>query len=59
MTPPGRIVWNEPARILEAGRHARPWNGKDRSGARAAPGVYFQSARVDGIPSVRRLVLVR
>jgi hypothetical protein len=37
----GRLVRALGARGLDSGRHALAWDGRDRSGRRLAPGVYF------------------
>jgi len=37
----GRLVRALGARGLDSGRHALAWDGRDRSGRRLAPGIYF------------------
>ncbi len=44
---------------LAAGHHEIRWNGKDDSGLGVASGTYFARLVVDGVPSVKAMVLVR
>jgi hypothetical protein len=44
---------------LPAGRHEWVWNGRDESGARAKPGVYFFTLSAPGIVRTTRMVLLR
>jgi hypothetical protein len=43
----------------DAGQHAVNWNGRDGSGQRVAPGVYFCRIEADGTALTRRMVLLR
>jgi spore coat protein A len=46
--------------MLQEGRHEVVWDGRLRSGATAAPGVYFYRLLVDGEHgTARRLVMIR
>ena len=55
----GRRVALIENRVLEAGRHELRWNGRDDSGAPAAPGLYFFSVRANGAEVARRVTLNR
>ena len=44
---------------FEAGSHPLRWDGRDRSGAAAAAGVYFVSVRAGGETRGRKVVLTR
>jgi hypothetical protein len=45
--------------VLEAGAHARRWDGRDQSGRALAAGVYLARLTAGGVTSLERLVLVR
>ena len=56
----GRVVSEIPAEVKEPGRWEVVWAGTDRSGARAAPGVYFLRMTVNGQPVAgRRVIMLR
>ena len=44
---------------LAAGAHAFAWDGSDRSGRRASPGVYFARASSGASAETRRIVIAR
>ncbi len=44
---------------LEAGAYDFGWDGRDRSGAQAASGVYFYEARADGQSKIAKMTLVK
>lgn len=44
---------------LPAGQHAATWTGRDGAGRRAAPGVYFVRAKLEGREFTQRVVLVK
>ncbi len=54
----GRRVATVANGTLEAGRHVLRWNGRDGSGARAAPGVYMIRATSPSGRSTRKLTLL-
>jgi len=55
----GRLVARLAEGSREAGEHAVRWNGRDLSGRRAAPGVYFARLAEGASVSTRKLVVVR
>jgi hypothetical protein len=54
----GRSILTSPARRHEAGHHTITWDGRDGSGARPAPGLYFLRITGVGAPATRRVVLL-
>jgi flagellar hook assembly protein FlgD len=46
-------------RAYAAGPYVLTWNGRDRSGSEARPGVYFVRARARGDVRVLKIVLTR
>jgi len=49
-----------PVQFLTPGQRRVRWDGRDRSGVRAAPGVYFMRMRgADGGSRAVRVLLVR
>jgi subtilisin family serine protease len=55
----GRLVRNLMSENLESGQHSVTWNGRDDSGRSVASGTYFARLVVDGVSSVKSMVLVR
>ncbi len=55
----GRIVATLVDGPAIAGEHTAVWDGRDRSGARAASGVYFARLEAGGSTSSERIVLIR
>jgi len=55
----GRAVATVLDRDLGPGRHVATWNGRDDSGARMAPGVYFYRITNGGEQQARSMLLVR
>ncbi len=55
----GRLVRSLVSENLAAGNHEARWNGKDDSGHGVASGTYFARLVVDGVHSVKAMVLVR
>ncbi len=45
--------------VLEAGRHAIPWDGRNATGRAVASGVYLLRLEAEGRRSVRRAVLLK
>jgi hypothetical protein len=54
----GRRVKTLLSGVIEAGRHALTWDGRDEDGARAGAGVYFVRATTAGASATRRIVRV-
>ena len=55
----GRLVATLASGEVEAGDHRVAWNGRDREGRRASPGIYFYKLETpDGVCS-RRMALIR
>lgn len=54
----GRLVRRLASGWLEAGPHALRWDGRDESGRRVAPGVYFYRLGSDGFTGSRRMVML-
>jgi photosystem II stability/assembly factor-like uncharacterized protein len=44
---------------LPAGPHEAPWDGRDRSGGRMAPGIYFVVVQLGGSSAGRKVVLLK
>jgi aminopeptidase N len=55
----GRRVVNLLNENLDAGMHRVTWDGRDGSGRRVAPGVYWYSLEADGRAWTRKMVLVK
>ena len=55
----GRMIRNLVNGHLPAGMHDVTWNGRDRSGATAASGVYFYRFIAGSIIQTRKMVLLR
>jgi hypothetical protein len=56
----GRLVRSlVPESSGEAGRHRATWDGRDDGGELVPPGVYFARFTGNGIPTVRRVPLIR
>lgn len=55
----GRKVRALQAGVLEAGRYTRSWDGLDRSGAAAPPGVYLVRLSAPEVRLTQRVLLVR
>ncbi len=55
----GRLVRTLLNESLNAGSHEARWNGKDDSGRSVASGTYFARLVVDGVNSVKAMILVR
>ena len=55
----GRLVQTLVDDSFDVGEHVVRWNGRDRSGNRAANGLYFYRLQTDNGDRVRRLVMVR
>jgi len=55
----GRLVRSILDANLPAGHHESHWNGKDDAGRSVASGTYFARLTVDGITSVKAMILVR
>jgi aminopeptidase N len=55
----GREVVNLVEDNLDAGKHTVTWDGRDASGRRVAPGVYWYSLRAGGGAITRKMVVVR
>lgn len=54
----GRVVWTQRGR-LEAGYRTLVWDGRDGSGRRAGPGVYFARLVVEDRLAGRRRIVLR
>jgi glucose/arabinose dehydrogenase len=52
----GRIVWRAPGAEHAAGRVTLAWDGRDASGARVAPGLYFARVTAGGETFTRRVI---
>ena len=55
----GRLVRSLISEHMNAGHHSVSWNGRDGSGRAMASGTYFARLMVDGVSSVKSMVLVR
>lgn len=54
----GRVVWQEDAGTLAAGRSVLRWSGVDRSGSRVAPGLYLARIAAGRATLARRIVVI-
>jgi hypothetical protein len=54
----GRLVRRLVDGTVAPGPHAEVWDGRDRAGRRAAPGLYFVTLRLDEGIRARRLVVL-
>lgn len=54
----GRLVASLADEVFDPGVHAVRWSGRDRSGARMSPGIYFGRMEVGGRRLVRKIVVV-
>jgi alpha-mannosidase len=52
----GARIADMPERVDDAGSHSFDWNGLDRHGRVARPGVYFARVEAGGLVATRRLV---
>jgi len=55
----GRVVWSAPTMTRPAGHSELAWGGRDASGGRAAPGLYFARVEIDGQRFIRRFAMLR
>ena len=55
----GRLVDTPVDALFPAGRHARPWDGRDRRGATVASGVYFYKVKGCGETVTGKVSLVK
>ena len=55
----GRVVRELTSEVLEPGRHAATWNGRDTNGAPMGSGVYFARLAVGDWSGTRKLLLVK
>jgi hypothetical protein len=55
----GRRVADLIGKVEKKGRHSVTWNGKDKTGAAAASGIYFCKLRAGNAAETRKIVLVR
>ncbi|MDZ7860486.1 MAG: hypothetical protein U5O15_07450 [Candidatus Krumholzibacteriota bacterium] len=46
-------------KINSPGRYSAFWDGRDRRGEQAAPGVYYCNLQIDGMTLTKRIVLLR
>jgi len=55
----GRFVRGLVREQMSAGTHAITWDGLDRAGRQAAPGIYFVWIDTGGVQAAKRVVLLR
>ncbi len=55
----GARVRRDGPRLLEAGRHAWSWDGRDGAGRPAPPGLYLVRVSAPGHSATRRVILLR
>lgn len=55
----GRLVANVLDQILAPGTYGATWDGRDRAGRRAGPGVYFVRLMLPGYQSAQRVVVAQ
>jgi hypothetical protein len=56
--PRGRRVRELVATELEAGSHPLAWDGRDETGARQSPGIYFVRVQAGSFQVIRRVALI-
>ena len=57
-SPSGARVRGLAVQAFEAGRHAVPWDGRDDSGRKVSPGVYFVRFVADGVTNTSKALLL-
>jgi len=59
LDPQGRLVRVLLDRVLDAGAHRVPWDGRDAAGRAVVSGVYFYRLQADGSLLTRKLTVLR